>query len=290
MSSTLPISKTAWLDSWLNIMFSFARSSRIQILFEPILILSVTSAFLAAVSSFTASACENVSVITPFLRRASVSKIEVVCPSFLVARFASVEWSVMLCALAHCSLSASFFKELSTSVPEVECCCCWLCQFFFNVTPWCRSWSFKPFEIYWFSILRCHTINTISRYCILVIFPFSNTRCETIMRLFLLQVISKRIRWCQKHCLMGLIFLLSSWNQSLSQYGLKVSCNSSVEYVSFSHFEESTHSPSILVRLEYHQNDLESLVHNIEFHLCFYSTQSFSLSCLQRCVVATLRH
>ena len=53
ISSTLPISMIEGQDSWLNIMFFFARSSRIQILFGPILILSITS----LLASFTASIC-----------------------------------------------------------------------------------------------------------------------------------------------------------------------------------------------------------------------------------------
>ena len=91
-----------------------------------------------------------------------------------------------------------------------------------------RPWSFKPFEINSFSILRCHTIGTISMYrsvghdckwlrlpefqslilrlwqsypvhCFLVI--LRNIRCflwncEVVMRLLFLRVISKRIRWC----------------------------------------------------------------------------------------------
>ena len=43
-----------------------------------------------------------------------------------------------------------------------------------------------------------------------------------------------------------------------------------------------------MVRLEYLQNALESLVNNIKSHLCFYSTPFLSLSCLQRSFVTTL--
>ena len=45
--------KMAWRDSLLNTIFSFARSSWIQILFEPSLILSMASVFVSVSSSFT---------------------------------------------------------------------------------------------------------------------------------------------------------------------------------------------------------------------------------------------
>ena len=61
VNSTMPMSMIAWHDSGLNIMFFFARSLRIQILFEPILILSMAPVF---ASSFTASVCEVVLVIS----------------------------------------------------------------------------------------------------------------------------------------------------------------------------------------------------------------------------------
>ena len=89
---------------------------------------------------------------------------EVVCSSFLVARFASVEWSVMSCAPAQRSLSASFSRAgyvcarsgmlLLLAMPI-------LFQWYLR----CPTWSFKPLEICSLSILRCHTIKTISRYC-----------------------------------------------------------------------------------------------------------------------------
>ena len=53
----------------------------------------------------------------------------------------------------------------------------------------------------------------------------------------------------------------------------------------FSNLAEFFNNPSILVRLENLLNAIESLVNNIKFHLRFYSTQSFSLSCLQRSFV-----
>ena len=89
----------------------------------------------------------------PFLRRASVSISDVVCPSFLCSI------PVLLLCL--------FSKVISTSVLEVECCCCgcsccWHCQFFFNVT--FGAWCLKPFEKYSFSVLGSHTINAIFMY------------------------------------------------------------------------------------------------------------------------------
>ena len=105
------------------------------------------------------------SVISSSLRRASVSISEVVCPTFLELDFPPVEGSELPCAPVQCSFSASIFKGLGTSVPEAECGCCWLYQFFFNVTQGASlgvsslsKFSRSPF-------LRCHTINTISRYC-----------------------------------------------------------------------------------------------------------------------------
>ena len=56
MSSTLAMSWAAWVDSWLNSMPSFARSSRIHILFEPTSIRSIIW--------FFASSLGNVLVVT----------------------------------------------------------------------------------------------------------------------------------------------------------------------------------------------------------------------------------
>ena len=90
----------AWQDSWLNIMFFFARSSRIQILFEPILILSITSVFASAISS-------------------SVSTSEVVCPSFLELDFPAVEGSELPCAPAHRVDLQVHCDEVTLDRPEV---------------------------------------------------------------------------------------------------------------------------------------------------------------------------
>ena len=108
------------------------------------------------------------------------------------------------------------------------------------------------------------------------------------MRLLFLGIISKRIRWCEKDCLTGSIFLPSSWNQSLSKYGLKVPWKSFVNLYLFQF--GGINNSSIQVQLEYHQNALEQLVKNVEVHPYFYRTQLFSLSCLQRSFVTTSRH
>ena len=89
----------------------------------------------SVVSSFAASFFISAFVLTSLSpRRVSTPMFKVVCTSFLWARSASVEWSVTLCAPAWSSLCVSCFQRLSTSVLKEECCCCWLCQFFFNVT------------------------------------------------------------------------------------------------------------------------------------------------------------
>ena len=231
MSSTLPISKIAWLGSWLNIMFFFSKSSRIQILFEPILILSISFVFVSAISSFTTSACESVFV----LRWASISILEVVCLQFPGSQF-------RFCGVVRNALCSSPMLPFCLLVQGAGYVCArsgmlvlllpllLAIPILFQRYLECRSWSFKPFEIYSISVSRRHTINTISRcrgvrhdrrwlrlpefqslilrfwwsypvFCILVMFPTSDIRCflwncEIIMRLFFLWVISKRIRWC----------------------------------------------------------------------------------------------
>ena len=146
-------------------MFFFARSSRVQVLFAPILIIPISFVFLSANSSFTTSTCENVSVITSLLRRASVSMLEVVCPSILLELDFPPVWSSELpCAPTQCSFSASLFKGLCTFCARSGMLLLLAIPILCQRYPWCTSWSFKPFEIHSFSILRCHTINTISRY------------------------------------------------------------------------------------------------------------------------------
>ena len=68
MSSTLPIPKIAWLNSWLKTIFSFTRSWRSQIFFEPVLILAMALQFVS-VSSFTASFFKNALVLNSLTLR-----------------------------------------------------------------------------------------------------------------------------------------------------------------------------------------------------------------------------
>ena len=81
------MSIVAWHDPGLNIMFFFARSLRIQILFERILILSMASVF---ASSSTTSVCEIVSVISSLFEnsiffhvRSNLTKLSGACCRFI---------------------------------------------------------------------------------------------------------------------------------------------------------------------------------------------------------------
>ena len=116
---TLPIAEMAWLVSLLNTLFSFARSSRKQILFEPILIRSISF-----VSVF-------VRVFLP-VRWASASASEVASTSFLDARstsmacFVSSRTLVRLSQVARCSqaaaaavVAAAVFASCSSTWPWV---------------------------------------------------------------------------------------------------------------------------------------------------------------------------
>ena len=180
-------------------------------------------------SSFTASFFKSACVLTSLSPTwVSTSLFEVVCPSFLWARLASVEWSVTSCAPSRSSLFEPCFQKQGTSVSEVECCSLAL-PILFQRYLRCRPWSVKPFEKYSISVLWRHTINAISMYrsvghdckwlrlpkfqslilrfwqsypenCILARFPTSNIRhflwkCVIIMTPFFLRVISKKIRW-----------------------------------------------------------------------------------------------
>ena len=116
---TLPIAEMAWLVSLLNTLFSFARSSRIQILFEPILIRSIS--FVSVL----------VRVFLP-VRWASASASEVASTSFLDARstsmacFVSSRTLVRLSQVARCSqaaaaavVAAAVFASCSSTWPWV---------------------------------------------------------------------------------------------------------------------------------------------------------------------------
>ena len=135
----------AWHDSGLNIMFFFASSLRVQILFEPISTLSMASVF---ASSSIASVSEIVSVKSSFLRTVSVSMSEAIGPSCPTCCHFNGKFRTA-CTPVQCSFTTFtfVFTRQGTSVQEEECCCCYcrLCQFFFNVTSG-DVLSFKPFE------------------------------------------------------------------------------------------------------------------------------------------------
>ena len=132
----------------------------------------------------------------------------------------------------------------------------WSCAFD-NRTQKTASWSYFPF-----SNLRCYLRN-----------------CEIIMRLFFLWVTSKNDSLVLERLPDGCC-LLSSRNQSFSQYGLKVPCKSSVENVSFRISKNfyTTHQFKFL--LEYLQNTLELQVNNKRFQSLYSqcSTLFFELS------------
>ena len=114
-------------------MFFFARSLRIQILFEPILILSMASVF---ASSSTASVCEIVSVMSSFLRTVSVSMSEAFgpsCPGLVVTSVESFEprvhlssapllpsfsrGKVCLCKKRNAAVAAAGFAKSFSTLP-----------------------------------------------------------------------------------------------------------------------------------------------------------------------------
>ena len=137
MSSTFPISKIAWLDSWLT-SCSLSPGLRISLV------------FVSAISSFTASACHIRTSLPQFpggqfrfcgvVRNALCSSPMLpFCLLFQGARFVCARSGTLLLLLA---IPILFQRYLG-----------------------CRSWSFKTFEIYSISVLRGHTTNTVSRYC-----------------------------------------------------------------------------------------------------------------------------
>ena len=213
-----------------------------------------------------------------------------VCPSFLWARLASVEWSVTSCAPSRSSLFEPCFQKQGTSVSEVECCSLAL-PILFQRYLRCRPWSVKPFEKYSISDLWRHTINAISMYrsvghdckwlrlpkyqslilrfwqsypenCILARFPTSNIRhflwkCVIIMRPFFLRVISKKDSLVSETLPDGL-YLSPSLSESVhfliwnGKFHERPLWN-----MYFSYFEELIHNQSILAGLEYRHNVLE---------------------------------
>ena len=123
----------------------------IQILFEPMFFFSFNNFVRICESSSTTSFSKNAFVLNSLSPRwVSTSMLEMKLPQVPEARSISVEWFETSCtpawsSLFHCfgvgtaisflrPASASFLQRLGTSVPEVGHCCCWFCQFLFNVT------------------------------------------------------------------------------------------------------------------------------------------------------------
>ena len=119
MGSTFHMSWTTWVDSWLNSMLSFARSSRIQKFFEPffnsfnILIIRVLT------WTCTRSDVDIISVALILWRQKDCSQLP---GAWSTSRMCfEPSWTS-----GKSSLFLPFFQKLGTSVPEVECCC-WHC-------------------------------------------------------------------------------------------------------------------------------------------------------------------
>ena len=136
------------------------RSSRIQILFEPILILSIPSVFVSALSSFTASFCKNAFVLNFFVAEMNIHiHVRSGMPQFPGGE-------VRFCGVVRNVLCSSSVLPLCPQFPEVRSGMLLLLALpiLFQRYLGCRPWSFKPFEICSLSVLRGHTINTISRH------------------------------------------------------------------------------------------------------------------------------
>ena len=216
----------AWHHSWLNIMFFFAKSLRIRILFEPIWFFpSLMYSLLSQLQSVRP--CRG---HLPFFENSICFHVRSNLPEFPWANsYFSGKFRTVLCSSPVLLLYHRFHEAryvcarrgmlLLLALPI-------LVQRYLRYWPW----SVKPFEINSFSILRCHTINTVPRYrsvghdckwlrlpefqslilrlwqsypvhCVLVILPFPNIRCflwssEVVMKLLFLRVICKRTCWC----------------------------------------------------------------------------------------------
>ena len=140
-------------------MFSFVRTSRVQILFEAISILSIGFVFVSALSSFTASLCKNA-----FDEMSIHIHVRSGMPQFPGG-------DVRCCGVVRNVLCSSLVLPLCHRFSEAKYVCARSGMLLLLALPilfqrylGCRPWSFKPFEIYSISVLRGHTINTISRY------------------------------------------------------------------------------------------------------------------------------
>ena len=135
MSSTLPISKVVWLDFLAKhhvlLRRLFANTNFDRTNFDS----SCRICILLCSFFFPSVALQECIRADLFVTKKSTDiHVRSCMPNFLVARSASVEWSVTSCATAWSFLFVHCSQRLGTSVLEVECCCCWLGQLSFHVT------------------------------------------------------------------------------------------------------------------------------------------------------------
>ena len=117
-SISLHIAKTARLDSLLNTIFSLAKSSRIQISFEP--------SFTRSISWVYSSLFENASVMNSCsLTRVPTSTFETVRMLFPVATSTSVTFFRFVSHSCFAFPVACSFPLLFTPSLRVVCCGCW---------------------------------------------------------------------------------------------------------------------------------------------------------------------
>ena len=180
MRSTLAMSWAARVDPWLNSMLSFTGPSRIQIFCEPTLNRSTIWLF--------ASSLGNVLVVTSTSSVWISSIVETDCSKLPGAWSTSTICFEPSWTSGTSSLFCLCSQKLGTSVPEVECCCCWHCQFLLNVT--LRGGLGVSSRSKSISTIWCHTINAISRYCCV------GHNCK---RLRLPEFQSKILRFCQSY-------------------------------------------------------------------------------------------
>ena len=166
MSSTLPTSKIAWIDSWLNIMFSFARSSPIQIFVRNNVDSFIRFCIRLCDFFFHSFALQECIRADFFVAEMSIHiHVRSGMPLLpLWARSASVKRSVTSCAPAWTSLFVPCFQRLGYVCVRSGMLLLLALPTLFQRYLGCRSWSFKPFENYSISVLRGHTTKTISRY------------------------------------------------------------------------------------------------------------------------------
>ena len=210
----LSISDLAWLDSWPNTIYSLMDLREYNLSFHTYWFFELLS--FSSLYSFTAS-----------------SKWVASCFHF----FGPLLWCVSnLLALLPCfptSPSGSRDEVRLTSVCGMRCsCCCWLCQFPFNVT---LGVGRRPFEKYCSLLVLWRTswlqkkMNSFARITILdpailsVVPNMQHWGC-TFKNMELFEELCNRtnasplpdpvqmVHWCQKDCLATCVLLLTSWN------------------------------------------------------------------------------